>query len=165
MSGDRFYATRIRLLSIATDQRDPGRAAIALVLGLHLVQDRPAHLGITNILEHIATFFPHKDADPRSALGDLAVEATQKFLEDFKRLLVRDFGEEGAADFLLKMQAASGRLSESAIVSEIGRISEGVEATRSPGGQGPAQSNSQPSSHVQEDMQRQCAQGNPAACD
>jgi RHS repeat-associated protein len=117
MSGDNAYLTaRQFLLSLAADPGFPNNAsqsAVALVVGLHLVQDHVAHEGITGIWGHAKRY--RLGDDKNSADENAARDATQAFLSDFKAALVANLGEEGAADALLKIQTAAGGLSLSAI--------------------------------------------------
>jgi RHS repeat-associated protein len=133
LSGDSAFAVaRGTLLDIATDSSNPGRSAVALVLGFHLVQDRIAHIGLEGLLQHVLRFNPlvadsvDWDANPNSVLGELAVESTNRFLNDFKARLVAESGEQGAQDVLLKMQTAADQLSEEQIKEIIKAISRTI---------------------------------------
>jgi hypothetical protein len=146
----------------------PFSRAVALMAGLHLVQDRLAHIGLTNLAQHGFRFFPHRDADPNGPLGKLAQDATAKFLADFKTQLVKNFGQEGADEMVRQMEKAGPELSQQGIDEIISRIAqslgapdtpaviESAEPSPFPGGQG--------SSALQEELERQCALGNRAAC-
>jgi RHS repeat-associated protein len=170
MSGDNaFLADRRFLLSIAANTGFPGNAsesAVALVMGLHLVQDHIAHEGLNGILSHIMRF--GRGDDTSKADENAARDATQKFLSDFKALLVANLGDEGAEDALLKIQTAASQLSPTAISGYINELSTSIDAiaasqqnTTGSGAFNPPQSGL---SEDTEEMQRQCGLGNPAAC-
>jgi RHS repeat-associated protein len=174
MSGDQAFAnSRQVLLSIASDPTFPGNgseSAVALVMGLHLVQDRISHMALNGMLSHIMLFGTGDDQS--KADQSAAKDATQKFIDDFKALLVANFGQDGAADMLLKMRGAAAQLSLKALQAYVSNISQELNATakdsdsvtgdqsQAPSATGPSRSDP-----VGEDMQRQCADGNQAACD
>jgi RHS repeat-associated protein len=168
MSGAQAYqGFRYGLLSIATNPcsgvgcSGAGESAVALVLGLHLVQDRQAHEGIESLLDH---FFRYGfgDADPNSEAGKKAQDETQKFLADFKHLLVANLGEEGAADALLKMQAAAAQLTGNGVKQYVTQIYK--ELTVNVPTQDPQEGPIWFKSQAQQEAQRQCELGNQAAC-
>ena len=126
MSGDDAYQrARSTLLSVAARGTNPGEAAVALVLGLHLVQDYPAHVGLTGMPGHIRRYgLGDANPDRLSGLvaGIAARRATGQFHDDFMKLLAANLGDEGAAHFLQAMRAAAGLASEGNVSTAIDRI-------------------------------------------
>jgi RHS repeat-associated protein len=164
MSGDSAYqGARWGLLSIAAHGGStPGESAVALVMGMHLVQDYQAHNGLTSLLGHFLRFGVG-DADPHSKSGAAAQGATQSFADDFMKMLIANYGEDGAKEVLKRMENASSQMmgpgsTGKGIEHAIGEISSDIQSPatdwRTVG----------PRSHVEEDAQQQCANGNPAAC-
>jgi RHS repeat-associated protein len=167
MSGDSAYqGGRWGLLSIAANSRNPAESAVALVMGMHLVEDYAGHQGITSMIGHILKY-GFGDTDPNSQAGKTAQGNTQKFLDDFMNLLIANLGEAGAQEYILKMQTNAERLtrqadlakkSPSLVYDYIKSIYDQMVFPQTRvNGQAPI-------SHAEEEAQRQCALGNPAAC-
>jgi RHS repeat-associated protein len=125
MSGDAAYGlARGILLQFAANPRFPGNgseSAVALLMGMHLVQDSIAHKGITSLYQHFRKYGvgDDKNKDDEKA----AVDATQQFLDDFKAALVANLGKEGAVDALLKIQTAASDLSNVKISKYVNDLS------------------------------------------
>jgi hypothetical protein len=134
LQGPEAYGiARSVLLDFATRPGSPGLAAVALVMGFHLVQDRVAHRGLTGIGQHVAYFLldapnrPALDADPKSVLGTLAVDGTTMFANEFKERLVARLGEQGAADMLMMMQTAANELTQEQVDVAVDIISDAIK--------------------------------------
>jgi hypothetical protein len=115
------------------------------------------------LLQHFLTFLPHKEADPKSALGDLAKEATDKFLADFLALLAKQYGQEGAGEVINELEEAASGLSTSGTFSSVQDIELSLQVDVGPSAIG-SQGSDRLSSVALEDMRSQCAMGNKAAC-
>jgi hypothetical protein len=129
-----------------------------------LVQDYQAHKGLNGLLDHFLKY-GFGDADPDSAAGKNAQDETQKFLDDFKNLLVANLGKEGAQEALLKIQAAAGQLTENGIKNYVNQIYNELIAPADKPTQDPVIGPISTKTHAEEDAQRQCDLGNPAACE
>ena len=167
MSGDSAYqGARYGLLSTAANGNDAGQSAVALVLGMHLVEDYQAHKGLTSMLGHILRY-GKGDADPNSQAGAAAQQQTQKFLDDFMGMLIANLGEAGAQEFLHQMQAAATKLVKNDSLGATKGIGDYIGDSYNQmmypqrGGAGLQEG---PISHAEEDARRQCGLGNPAAC-
>jgi RHS repeat-associated protein len=165
MSGDNAFAVaRQTLLSVAADPEFPGNgseSAVALLMGMHLVQDRIAHGELDGMISHLMRFGLGDDTSP--ADENAAKDATQKFLRDFRTLLVANLGEEGAQDALLKMQAAASQLSDKAIRNYVNDLSRLVNGAIQ-GSEQEELRGHQESQNSTDERHRECVLGNLAAC-
>jgi len=163
LSGESAYrGARVGLLSTAASGVNAAESAVALVLGMHLVQDYQAHRGLNGLRDHFRRF-GFGDADPNSKAGAVAQQETQKFLNDFQKLLVANLGEAGAQQFLQRMQASAIGLMNNRADNSLGgkrSIDQHIESIhrRINGLQGYMKSD------IKADAERQCALGNSAAC-
>jgi len=110
------------------------------------------------MLQHFFRF-GFGDADPKSSAGDMAQEATAKFLSDLKALIEKNLGQQGAQDAIGQLEKAASELTQNGVFSNV----RDIEMTLQPGASLPMMG-AQPS-QIQEDAQRLCGMGNAAACD
>jgi len=106
------------------------------------------------------------DADPNSALGNIAQQETSAFVADLKDRLVANFGADKAGEMFLKIQIAAQGLTKRAIRGHLSDIAVQLrgEARRPHRAIDAGSIRSRFPSAVEEDRIRQCLAGNPAAC-
>ena len=162
LAGDAaFRATRSQLFSMALDSnRSDGERGLAVMAGMHLVEDYQAHKGLNGIGDHIKKYHLG-DANPDSKEGRQALADALHFIDGVKGALSSSLGDEaGQAKLNEMLNAAENLFNTDMVWGAMNDISQGLNQNASDHpGTAPSFS-----SNFQEEENRQCGLGNRAAC-